>query len=117
MIYKRLTEGIRSFLMTIGIIDEDEREGRLKLEAHKILPFNGSETDWPKWKSGTKVTLTATGYGKILTSEEYAKKHKGKNKIVYAQLSGALNDGTAQHLIEEYEENEDGYSAWQSLTD
>ena len=32
----------------------DEKEGALKLESHKITNFSGKSEDWPKWKSATK---------------------------------------------------------------
>ena len=59
--YGAITKGIKSFLSTIGAINEDDKDGTIKLEAHKINKFSGNPEDWPRWKSGTRVTLMATG--------------------------------------------------------
>ena len=106
---------IKRFLTLVGIIAD--KEGSLRLESHKITDFSGRSEDWPRWKSATKVVFTATGYGEILEDSDYAGRHNAKNRIVYSQLSGALNNGTARHLIERHEETQDGYAAWQEILD
>ena len=37
------------------------------------------------------------------------------NRIVYAQLSVATSDGTSHHLVKQYDQDRDGYEAWQAL--
>ena len=115
MVFKSITANIKSILETIGIVSDDEKEDKLRLESHKVLSFSGKSEDWQKWKTGTKVTFSSTGYSKILEDKSYAIKHKAKNKIVYAQLSGAVNDGTARHLVDAHESTQDGHQAWKDL--
>ena len=92
-----------------------EKEDKLRLDSHKIKNFSGKAEDWQRWKSGTNVTFSSTGYGEVLERKKCAQRHISKNKVVFAQLSGAVNDGTARHLVEAYSETKDGHEAWKAL--
>lgn len=93
----------------------DQQTSNLKLEAQKIKEFFGNLEDWPKWKNRTECAFDGSGYENILTNEEFAAENPKMNRIVYSQLAVATVEGTAYHLVKQYEDMKDGYAAWQSL--
>jgi len=89
--------------------------GGLKLESHKIVDFSGSNDDWPSWKSKTMCVLTGGDYGKHLKDTSYARRHPKKNRILFSLLASATIDGTANHIVQDFEETADGAGAWDAL--
>jgi hypothetical protein len=90
-------------------------ETNLKLEAQKIKDFAGGHDDWQKWKSRTECAFSGSGYERVLEDAEYARNHERLNKVVYSQLAAATVDGTAYHLVQQFETNKDGHAAWENL--
>ena len=90
-------------------------ELNLKLEAQRVKDFTGNPDKWQKWKSRTLCAFSGSGYEQILESEKYAQEHPRYNKVVFSQLSAATVDGTAYHLIQEFETTRDGHLAWKNL--
>lgn len=87
----------------------------LKLEAQKIKEFLGKYDDWPKWKNRTQCAFDGSGYERILQDRRFADRNPKMNRIVYSQLAVATVDGTAYHLIKQFEDSKDGHAAWQAL--
>ena len=87
----------------------------LKLEAQKIKEFPGHYEQWPKWKSRTECAFDGSGYEKVLTSKHFAAKYEKMNRVVYSQLAVATVDGTAHHLVKQFEHIKDGNAAWAAL--
>lgn len=87
----------------------------LKLQAQSVTPFGGGYDDWNVWKSRTECAFNGSGYEKVLTESEYSEKNSCKNKIVYSQLSVATVDGTAYHLVRNFDDTKDGHAAWKAL--
>ena len=98
------------------VLNEGRGMTNLKLEAQKIRDFSGLTMDWTKWKNRTECAFHGSGQGEILTDSEYAKGHPIMNRTVYAQLSVATSDGTSHHLVKQYDNDRDGYKAWQALS-
>ena len=95
--------------------DKPKAELNLKLEAQKIKDFTGHPDDWQKWKSRTICAFSGSGYEQVLDSEDFSEDNTRYNKVVYSQLAAATVDGTAYHLIQEFEATRDGHSAWKNL--
>ena len=95
--------------------EKAKAELNLKLEAQKIKDFTGHPDDWQKWKSRTICAFSGSGYEQILDSEEFSEDNTRYNKVVYSQLAAATVDGTAYHLIQEFEATRDGHAAWKNL--
>ena len=95
----------------------DDKGGSLKLAAQKVTDFSGGNEEWRKWKSKTACALEGSGYDKILTNEIFAMSHPKMNKIVYSQLAAATIDGTANHLVTQYNDSSNGHGAWNALVE
>ena len=54
-------------------------------------------------------------YEWLITDATYASQNTHINRVVYSQFAVATSVGTARHLIEKYEENKNGYGAWNAL--
>jgi hypothetical protein len=90
-------------------------QGSLKLEAQKVKEFTGHFDAWQKWKARTECAFDGSGYSSILTDSTYSERHMQMNRVVFAQLYVATVDGTAHHLVKQYEGTKDGNAAWVSL--
>jgi hypothetical protein len=88
---------------------------RLKLQSHQVKPFSGRSTEFPKWRSHTECVFNGTGYERVLSDETYAKSHPLKNALVFSQLSIALCDGDASHLVDQHKNTQNGHQAWHDL--
>jgi hypothetical protein len=88
----------------------------LRLAAQKIIPFSGDYQEFAQWKKSTECALQGTGYDRILNDEKFAKANPNMSSTVFAQLSLAVIQGSANHVVEEVEKTKDGYKAWQALT-
>jgi hypothetical protein len=95
--------------------DYDNDQAKLKLQSHQLKSFNGRSTEFPKWKVHTECVFNGTGYERILVDEEFARTHSNKNTLVYSQLSIAVCDGDASHLVDQHKHTQDGHRAWQDL--
>jgi hypothetical protein len=95
--------------------DRDHDTARLKLHSHQLKSFNGRSNEFPKWRSHTECVFNGTGYEKILVDAPYARSHPLKNVLVYSQLSIALCDGDASHIVDNHKRTQDGHQAWQDL--
>ena len=92
----------------------DEQQG--KLEAHRITDFSGRFEDWQKWRIRTECALKSAGFAKILKDENHARANTNKNRALFTHLMVATTDGTASHLVREFENMDDGHGAWKKLT-
>jgi hypothetical protein len=99
------------------VTPDREDHARLRLVASSVKPFNGRTAEFPRWKSYTECVFNGTGYEKILTDAPYAALHPAKNTLVYSQLSMALSEGDASHIVHMYKDTQDGHQAWQDLLD
>ena len=98
--------------------DEEIAEDiKVKLQTQSVQEFTGKEADWKTWRKKTKSALGTTGFSKILYDSEYAKMHPIANETVYHALLVALADGSASHLIEQFEGTLDGHLAWDALVE
>jgi hypothetical protein len=95
--------------------ERENDHARMKLQSHQVKPFNGHSTEFPKWKVHTECVFNGTGYERVLTNKTYARKHPNKNTLVYSQLSIALCDGDASHLVDQHKNTQDGHQAWQDV--
>ena len=73
--------------------------------------------DWKLWKKQTKAAFRTTRLTSILDNANYAGKHQAENKLVFLHLQGAIAEGHAAHLVDQFETTLDGYLAWQALTE
>jgi hypothetical protein len=87
----------------------------LRLAAQKIDAFSGDYQEFAQWKKSTECALQGTGYDRILTDEAFSKKNPNMSATVFAQLSLAVLKGSANHVVEEVEDEKDGHAAWQAL--
>jgi hypothetical protein len=95
--------------------ERDHGTARLRLMSHQLKSFNGRIAEFPKWKSHTECVFNGTGYEKILHDEPYALDHPSQNSLVYSQLSIALCDGDASHIVDNHQDTQNGHQAWQDL--
>ena len=100
------------------LMEPRQKEGAgLKVKSPDIKEFSGQNTDWSTWKMSTETTLIATGYHKIINSEEpIGWSLKEKNNIVYALLSNATVNGSANWIVRKCRKDMDGRAAWKKLT-
>lgn len=96
-------------------VSQDTSRLNLKLEAQKVKEFNGDFDEWARWKSRTECALDGSGYEKILTDITFAMNNPRMNRVVYSQLAVATVEGTAYHLVRQYDEEKDGHAAWSAL--
>jgi hypothetical protein len=89
----------------------------LRLAAQKINAFSGDYQEFAQWKKSTECALQGTGYDRILNDEKFAKANPNMSSTVFAQLSLAVIQGSANHVVEEVENTKNGYEAWQALLD
>jgi hypothetical protein len=89
----------------------------VKLQTQAVEPFSGNPVEWTTWKKKAKSALGTTGYSKILYDFSYAMDHPRANETVYHALLVACADGSAAHLIEQFDQLMDGHAAWQALID
>jgi hypothetical protein len=87
----------------------------LRLAAQKITAFSGDYQEFAQWKKSTECALQGTGYDRILTDEKYSKDNPNMSSTVFAQLSLAVIQGSANHVVEDVEKTKNGYEAWQAL--
>ena len=95
--------------------DADASRSNLKLEAQKIKEFSGSYDEWQRWKSRTECAFDGSGCENILVDPVFATNNPRMNRVVYSQLAVATVDGTAYHLVRQFEELKDGHEAWNAL--
>lgn len=95
--------------------NQDTAKLNLKLEAQKVKEFNGGYDEWQQWKSRTECAFDGSGYEKILTDSSFARDNPRMNRVVYSQLAVATVDGTAYHLVRNFEDEKDGHEAWMAL--
>jgi hypothetical protein len=88
----------------------------LRLAAQKTNAFSGDYQEFSQWKKRTECALQGTGYDRILNDEKFAKANPNMSSRVFAQLSLAVIQGSADHIVDEVEKTKDGYKAWQALT-
>jgi hypothetical protein len=88
---------------------------RLKLQSHQVKPFSGRSAEFPKWRSHTECVFNGTGYEQFLSNETYAISHPLKNALVFSQLSIALCDGDASHLVDQHRNTQNEHQAWHDL--
>ena len=89
-------------------------DGTSKLEAQKITEFTGKFDEWGRWKTRMACAFEAAGYGRILTDPLSATHNSRRNAMIYAQLAVATSEGTAHHLVNQFEGSKDGHRAWQA---
>ena len=111
---KRVGVMIRN-LQPVDVDVEKDSASNLKLEAQKIAAFDGNMINWQRWKSRTECALDGYGYEKVLSDSVYAMTHSKMNKIVFSQLAVATVDGTAFHIVLQFNDEKDGYKAWKAL--
>ena len=97
--------------------DTIEEDIKVKLQTQLVQEFSGKEVDWKTWKKKAKSALGTTGFSKILYDTIYAREHPVANETVYHALLVALADGSASHLVEQYESILDGHSAWAAIVE
>ena len=95
-----------------------QKEGSgLKVKSPDVKDFSGENEDWSTWKMSTETTLIATGYNKIINSDEpIGWSLKEKNHIVYALLASATVNGSANWIVRKCRTTMDGRAAWKKLT-
>jgi hypothetical protein len=98
-----------------GATDRYEDMARLKLQSHQVKPFSGRSAEFPKWRSHTECVFNGTGYEQVLSNATYAISHPLKNALVFSQLSIALCDGDASHLVDQHRNTQNGHQAWHDL--
>jgi hypothetical protein len=87
----------------------------LKFHKFQLKAFNGRTTEFTNWRLHTECAFTAAGCEQILMDADYGRNHPLKNALVYFQLSLALIDGHAFHLVENHAQTRDGHRAWQDI--
>ncbi|MGH7954703.1 MAG: hypothetical protein ACREOZ_01955 [Gloeomargaritales cyanobacterium] len=86
-----------------------------KMKAVEIKPFDGQHLNWKKWKKITIAAFQGCDWDKVLWDKQFADQNIKTNYLVYSQLQVAVADGAAAHIVDEFENHRDGFSAWQAL--
>ena len=100
---------------TSGDRNELLKRSNVKLQAQHVSPFDGNSLKWHSWNKKMKAAVGTAGMLKVLESRSYASGHTIDNETVFHLLQVATADGNAAHLVDMYEEEKDGYSAYQEL--
>jgi len=91
------------------------KRSNVKLQAQKITSYDGNSIKWHSWNKKMKAAVGTAGLLRILESEPYAKSNAMDNETIFHLLQVATADGHAAHLVDMYEDEKDGYSAYQEL--
>ncbi|MGH7973997.1 MAG: hypothetical protein ACREBR_00625 [bacterium] len=86
-----------------------------KFDTEKLDRFSGAQEAWDNWLMMINAQLGSAGFSKVLTTKDYAINHKKENKRLYHLLMRATIEGSAHHLINEYVNTHDGYSAYHNM--
>ena len=89
--------------------------GNLKPESQKIVKFMGRMDEWKSFKSRMECAFDESVYKQVLIYATYSIWNTQMNRVVYSQWEVATVGGTAHHLIKKYEDDKNGYGAWNAL--
>ena len=92
------------------------KRSNVKLQAQNVSDFNGSALKWHTWKKKTRAAIGTAGMLRVIDDREYSKKNHVDNETVFHLLQVATSDGNAAHLVDKFEEERDGFSAFEELT-
>ena len=111
---------IQSFTMGSYVstnINQNEllKKSNVKLQAQQVSTFNGNALKWHAWKKKSRAAIGTAGMLRVLDSESYAGRNKIDNETIFHLLQVATADGTAAHLVDKFEDDQDGRSAYQEL--
>ena len=96
--------------------NESLKRSNVKLQAQNVSDFNGSALKWHTWKKKTRAAIGTAGMLRVIDSREYLKKNPVDNETVFHLLQVATSDGNAAHLVDKFEEERDGFAAFEELT-
>ena len=96
--------------------NESLKRSNVKLQAQNVADFNGSALKWHTWKKKTRAVIGTAGMLRVIDSREYSKKNPVDNETVFHLLQVATSDGNAAHLVDKFEEERDGFAAFEELT-
>ena len=91
------------------------KRSNVKLQAQQINAFTGNALKWHSWKKKSRAAIGTAGMLRVLDSIIYASKNKVDNETIFHLLQVATADRTAAHLVDQYEDDRDGRSAYQEL--
>ena len=91
------------------------KKSNVKLQAQHVSSFDGNSLKWHSWNKKMKAAVGTAGMLKVLEDEDYSKRNTIDNETVFHLLQVATADGNAAHLVDMYEENKDGFAAYQEL--
>jgi len=91
------------------------KRSSVKLQAQKIVAYDGNSLKWHTWNKKTKAAIGTAGLLRILESESYAESNKMDNETIFHLLQVATADGHAAHLVDKFEDEKNGYAAYQEL--
>ena len=114
-VYQTQTFIMGSFVSTTVDRNELLKKSNVKLQAQQVSPFNGNSLKWHSWKKKSRAAIGTAGMLRVLDSKSYADRNKIDNETIFHLLQVATADGTAAHLIDKFEEERDGCSAYQEL--
>ena len=95
--------------------NEALKRSNVKLQAQQVTSFKGEAIKWHSWKKKTRAAIGTAGMLQVLDNQEYANKHKTDNETIFHLLAVATADGSASHLVDQYEESSDGRKAYLAL--
>ena len=91
------------------------KRSNVKLQAQQVAAYDGSSIKWHSWNKKMKAAVGTAGMLRVLEDKKYAESHQIDNETVFHLLQVATADGNAAHLVDMYEDEKDGYSAYQEL--
>ena len=91
------------------------KRSNVKLQAQQVPPFNGHAIKWRVWKKKTRAAIGTAGLLNTLDDPEYAKQNPIDNETIFHILQVATSDGSASHLVDQFEDSKDGHAAYTAL--
>ena len=95
--------------------NESLKRSNVKLQAQQVTSYNGNALNWRSWKKKTRAAIGTAGLLNILDDEAYAKRNPVDNETVFHILQVATSDGSASHLVDQFEDTKDGQKAYEAL--
>ena len=90
-------------------------QSSVKLQAQSMPAFNGDPHKWQTWKKRARATIGSAGYLNVLDNQSYATRNRMKNETVFHLLQNATVEGHAAHLVDQFEPDRYGHSAYKAL--
>ena len=95
--------------------NDSTKHSNVKLQAQQVPPFNRQAIKWRVWKKKTRAAIGTAGLLNTLDVPEYTRQNPTDNETIFHLLQVSTSDGSASHLMDQFEDTKDGHAAYSAL--